>query len=113
MLKYLTRNLITAAALLLAFAAPSALGSEGSHSATSHAENHRTNQRRDGAHRDRTHRDRTHRTRLHKKRSGRLVGRPTAAVVSSILVGEGTVEPHVDYVIAGQAEAFRVQASSS
>ncbi len=103
MLKLLIRNLTTVFVLLLAFAAPSALAAKDSHRATSHAAGHRTNQRRNGAHR-----------RFHKSRAGRLVSTPTAAVVSSTsLLGESTLKSHMDYVIAGQAETFRFQASSS
>ncbi len=101
--KLLARNSLSIIALLLAFAAPSALAAHDSHHANSHAAHHR-----------RGHHNNT----KHKAQRGRRAGHSTkirlaATTSSAVLLGESTLESHVDYVNAGQAEAFRVQAGAS
>jgi hypothetical protein len=102
MLKLLTRTFFSAA-VLLALAASSALAAQHSRRATSHAAHDGTGHRRNAT-----------RKKHHGHRVTRLVASRTAATISSAtLLGENAVESHVDYVIAGQAEAFRVQAGAS
>src|SRR6185437_9178489 len=102
MLKLLNRIFFSVLVLLLALAAPSALAARASHTARSHARHHRV-----------IHRHKATGKARHKH-SARLVGAQTTADVSSaVLVGESIVESHLDYVNAGQAEAFLVQSSAT
>src|SRR5580693_4250438 len=100
MLKLLTRNLFAAVVLLLAFAAPSAFASNHSHHARSRALRHRTNRRDKGRGKARR-----------GSRAVRLVTlRDAATTATTALLGEAAVEPHADYLGAGETEAFRLQA---
>jgi hypothetical protein len=103
MLKLLTRTFFSAIVLLLVLAAPSALAAQHSRRATSRAVH-------DGAGHHRNVTRKNH----HGHRAIHLVSSRTGATISSaVFLGENTLESHVDYVIAGQAEAFRVQAGAS
>lgn len=111
MLKLFTRTLLAASLLLLAFAVPSALAANHSHSATSHAARHR------GAHRG-TAAGKAHHGKAGKARRAsktvRLValqGSTTPSVTP--LLGDTALESQSDSVNAGEAEAFRVQANTS
>jgi PKD domain len=102
MFKHLARYFIFAAIYVFAVAAPSAFASNNSHSATFRAAHH-------GA----RHRGVAHRPH-HGRRAIRLViGQPAVTLSSAVLLGESSIESHVDYVTAGQAEAFRLQANGS
>ncbi len=103
MLKRFTYSLSAAVALLLLLTAQSALGARGSHPAKAHA-THRVSHRR------------TTRRRGHYKRGtvvhyARFGGAPVAPTPA--LLGETAVESQADFLPAGQAEAFRIQAGAS
>jgi hypothetical protein len=97
MLEQFTRTLLATILLLLmlAFAVPSAFAARDSHAAIFRARGHR------------------HMTVHHKRRAVRLQTRMTADVSSTVLLGESTLESNPDYVDAGQAEVFRLQAGAS
>jgi hypothetical protein len=139
MLKLFTRYLLAASALLLlAYATPSAFAANHSHSATFRASRHRgarhkktTGKARHGnttgknRHGDITGKDR-HGDTTGKARHGKAIGKARhasksvrlvvlrdATTLATPLLGETALEYHSDYVNAGEAEAFRVQASAS
>jgi hypothetical protein len=102
MLKPVTRNLFAVFALLLAFAAPSAFAANHSHHATAHAPRHR------GVRHGKTGKAR------HRSKTVRLVSLRDAATTSATpLLGETAIESHIDNLNAGEAEASRVQPSTS
>ncbi len=110
MLKLLTRSLLAASLLVLAFAVPSAFAAKHSHSAIFHAPRHR------GAHHGtatgKARRGKATRKTRRSSKSVRLVALNTTTT-SAPLIGETAVESHFDSVNAGEAEAFRVQANAS
>ncbi len=100
MLKLLIRN-FSVFLLLGAVAAPSALATQSSHHAKSRAV-HSHGVRRRAKHK------------LHHKRVTPTVASRTAATISTTtLLGDSTVETHVDSLRAGHAKAFSFQASVS
>src|SRR5258705_10317463 len=109
MLKLLTRRFFAVFVPLLFLAAPSALAAHGSHRATFRA-HHRHGGKRNVRHKVH-HGQRKGR---HGRKTVRLVASTnTASVAPGALLGESIVESHSDYVYAGEAEAFRVQATAS
>ncbi|MGH2912820.1 MAG: PKD domain-containing protein, partial [Solirubrobacteraceae bacterium] len=103
MLKPLTRNFSIAFALILALAAPSALAARHSYRATTRAAHHRT-----GHHR------KVKRKHPHRGKTVKVVAlHNTATISAATLIGDSAVESHVDYLNAGEAEAFRFQANAS
>ncbi len=106
MLKLFTRTLLAVSLALLAFAVPSAFAANHSHSATSHAARHRHKNSSGKA-----RRGKSARKGRHASKSVRLVALSTTSTAS--LLGETTIESHVDSVNSGEAEAFRVQANAS
>jgi hypothetical protein len=110
MLKLIIRRLLAASLLLLAFAVPSAYAANHSHSATSRAKRHRGTSHRAG--RKARHGRVTHKTRRGAK-SVHLVALSTPTSSTIPLIGDTAIESHSDSVGAGEAEAFRVQASAS
>ena len=108
MLKPATRNIFAALALLFAFAAPSAVAANHSHHATSHALRHR------GARHGKTVRHGKTGKARHRSKTVRLVSLRDAATTSATpLLGETAIESHTDNLNAGEAEASRVQPSTS
>ena len=103
MLKRFTYSLSAAVALLLLLTAQSALGARGSHPAKAHA-THRAGHRRTTRRQGRYKRG----TVVHYARFG---GAPVAPTLA--LLGETAVESQADFLPAGQAEAFRIQAGAS
>jgi hypothetical protein len=102
MLKLLNRIFFSVFVLLLALVAPSALAARASHAARSRARDHGVTHRRKASGKAR-----------HKRRARLLGAQTTADVSSAVLVGESIVESHLDYVSAGQAEAFLVQSNAT
>jgi hypothetical protein len=105
MLKQLVRGITTATALLLTVAVSSALAAGAIDSAIApaigHASSHRAKHRKAAGRRG-------HR-KTHKK--AKVVHADVAAL--AVLLGQASVEPNHDSLLAGQAEVFRLQAGSS
>jgi hypothetical protein len=104
MLKLLARTSFTAVALLLLLATPPAFGAHGIHPATTRAAHHASHKPRAPRRARRKSRAVVHRAKSH---------RTDLASVTTVLLGESSVESQYDSLIAGQAEAFRLRAGAS
>jgi hypothetical protein len=111
-LKLFACSLLAATVLLLLFAAASALGTQGLHPATARAARHMDHRRHAG---HRAHRKQVGRRARHRRRTAvhSVESRRADVASANVLLGDTAVESHTGSLLAGHAEAFRVQASAT
>ena len=118
MLTLLIRRWIPAVVVLLLLTASSALGARAlisAHASRLGAKGSNSHSNAARQHGNKSKHDKRTKTKKHKKHQSakRIQSRKAVVIPPGILVGDSAVEAQRDYAIAGQSEAFRLQAGSS